>query len=83
MQRFLRGLTGWLAALRWSVSMLDKNCREISWLELFWQWVSDTGSLPPVLVDGRWVDLLMSWMWFVVCLVWWCCLLLGGMGFVV
>ena len=30
----------------------------MSWLELFWQWVSDSGTLPPVLVDGRWVDSL-------------------------
>lgn len=59
--RFLRGLAGWLAPLQWSVSTLGEDgeeCWKISWLELFWQWVSDTGSLPPVLVDGRWVDSL-------------------------
>ena len=30
---------------------------DISWLELFWQWIFDTGCLPPVMVSGRWIAL--------------------------
>ena len=46
-----------MQGLRWAVSTTDGLVADISWLELFWQWVYDTGCLPPVVVSGRMVTL--------------------------
>ena len=54
---FLRQLTVWMQGLQWAVSTTDGLVADISWLELFWQWIYDTGCLPPVTISGRMVSL--------------------------
>ena len=54
---FLRQLSFWMQGLQWAVSTVDGLVTDVSWLELFWQWIYDTGCLPPVEVSGRVVTL--------------------------
>ena len=54
---FLGSLLQWLQGLDWAVSTADGLLADVSWLELFWQWIFDTGKLPHVLVSGRWLTL--------------------------
>ena len=54
---FLRCLLQWLQGLEWAVSTADGLLVDVSWLELFWQWIFDTENLPPVLVSGKWLTL--------------------------
>ena len=50
---FTRKLSEWLSSLRW-YPRSGGGWTEISALELLWQFVFDTGSLPPFWYDGRW-----------------------------
>ena len=50
---FTRKLSEWLSSLRWYPGS-GGGWTEISALELLWQFVFDTGSLPPFWYDGRW-----------------------------
>eukprot|EP00435_Cladocopium_sp_Y103_P020844 s1782_g5.t1 len=50
---FTRRLSEWLSSLRWFPST-GGGLTEISALELLWQFVFDTGSLPPFWYEGRW-----------------------------
>ena len=54
---FLKKLVQWLRSLCWATSTVDGKVYDISWLELFWQWVFTTRELVPVLVGGRWLRL--------------------------
>ena len=54
---FLRRLAVWMQGLQWAVSTSDGLVADISWLELFWQWIHDTGCLPPVDISGKMVSL--------------------------
>ena len=50
---FTRKLVDWLSSLRWYPES-SGGWTEISALELLWQFVFDTGCLPPFWYDGRW-----------------------------
>ena len=50
---FTLKLSEWLSSLRWYPGS-GGGWTEISALELLWQFVFDTGSLPPFWYDGRW-----------------------------
>ena len=50
---FGRRLHDWLCSLRWYPTCVAGWCG-ISALELLWQFVFDTGSLPPFWYDGKW-----------------------------
>ena len=50
---FTARLSEWLASLRWYPSA-NGGWTTISALELLWQFIFDSGSLPPFWFDGRW-----------------------------
>eukprot|EP00435_Cladocopium_sp_Y103_P065513 s840_g27.t1 len=50
---FTRKVTEWLSSLRWYPSS-SGGWTAISALELLWQFIFDTGSLPPFWYEGRW-----------------------------
>ena len=55
-QPFLRRVLSWFQGLSWYRVFSPGDVRDISWIELYWEFVSCTGILPPFLVDGQWVS---------------------------
>ena len=54
--RFLRQVLGWFQGLSWYRVFSPGDVKDISWIEMYWEFVSCTGTLPPSLVDGQWVS---------------------------
>ena len=54
--RLLSRVLGWFQGLSWYRVFSPGDVRDISWIELYWEFVSCTGLLPPFLVDGQWVS---------------------------
>ena len=53
---FSSALAGWLRELRW-YPFYAAGWTGITVLELLWQFICDTGALPPFLYEGKWCTL--------------------------